>query len=156
MDERDDTPRPLPQADVPPRPAFQFRIHTLLFVTTFLALLLSAASTPWPGAHALATLFAVTCFPALLTMAAVYGRNHLRAFAIGGLFPAIVMLIPVFDSRGLYELFVEASRFESVRHEMRVTRLIWMLSDGTLIVLVGLLAVWVRHLIVSGRDGSEK
>jgi len=75
------------------RGCLQFSLRTVLVVMTIAALLCGALFAAPAIVGFLLTGFVLTAMPLVLTIMLIYGRGYLRTFAIGALFPGVIVML---------------------------------------------------------------
>ena len=126
---------------------FQYSLLSILVITAAFAVVCSGLFAASELTAFLTTLFGVVTLPAVLTIIVIYGEGRLRAFGIGGLFPAAASL-----AYGTPNVLGTMIRFGSqpigdIQHNL----VYFVLADFVATAAVGLLAVWTHWLIEESR-----
>ncbi len=137
-------------SSVPARRKFQFGLRTLLVVMTGFAVLLSALFAGPIEVSFLVMMGVILAVPMCLTIGIVYGRDYLRTFCIGGVFPcgSIVLGASLYVFPGIM-YYLPSDGFEGAGNATFV-KLVMAVSIlvGVLVTLAfGAAACGVRWLI---------
>jgi hypothetical protein len=132
-----------------PPPRFQFSIATLLLITTATAVVCALVFQIPSNISLPAMVFlSVAVFPAMWTTMIVFGRGYQRAFGIGAMFPAIILVffgvIMIGESNVLSS---SGPRFDRSSDDYFILRLVLLLC-WTSDVVVGLVCMAVRWALV--------
>lgn len=137
-------------------PRGQFSLRTLLFLPVVVGVLLSLVySSPSPAIQ-IELLALATLLPAVVTAVAIYGQGHIRAFAIGALFPLSLQL---YSSLAYYQYILRVSGpgqwLESAFPGGGQGFLWYNLVTWIAAIATGLVCVGVRWALVSPRGWRQ-
>ena len=143
-------PPPRPPIDRPagPQPPrFQFSLKTQLWVVTGIAVLLGIGVSLPLKIVAIVVASVLAILPAALTTGLVYGRDDVRAFCIGGLFPAGVAV------RGLYLGGMAGANRDMLgglagNLEGLLTMALTLIPVLVATIGSGFLCVWIRRVLI--------
>ncbi len=131
---------------------WQFSIRAMMVAITGVAVVIGMVFV-FPNwlAEPLAYCFAIAS-PSVLAVAAIYGRDNVRVFAIGAMSPQVALLM-IYSTSGLYTV-ITTSGIHTINMmdvgytigEVHLIRGMWLLSC-LVSVVVGCICVGIRHLV---------
>jgi len=137
------------RSDSRPR-RFQYSVRALFGLTTAVAIACAIffALPTWVGG--LTTVCVIISMPGVLTIIVIYGRGNTRAFGIGALFPASILLLP-FEMYYVFEILGPPLEDVLDGVEPRIVFLMFLNIYFAVVLGNGYLAVCVRRWLESGQ-----